>query len=98
MSSGVCDQVRLKPACPATETSYSLEHLRITSIDIILSKRRTTKTQISLRSLICVAFVRIWRKADLLVLISKGNECVFIEKTCFRIEPSRVILLPSDFF
>ena len=33
---GVCDQVRLKPACSATETSKSLEILDLTSIGIIL--------------------------------------------------------------
>ena len=40
---GVFDQVRLKPACSATETSYSLEILDLASIGIILSKQQTTK-------------------------------------------------------
>ena len=33
---GVCDQLRLKPACSATETSYGLEML---DLAIILSKQ-----------------------------------------------------------
>ena len=37
---GICDQVRLKPACSATETSYSLEILDIVNIGFILSKQR----------------------------------------------------------
>ena len=32
---GVCDQVRLKPVCSATEVSYSLETLDSASIGII---------------------------------------------------------------
>ena len=35
---GVCDQVRLKPACSARETSWSLEILDLANIGIILSK------------------------------------------------------------
>ena len=46
---GVCDQVRLKPACSATETSKSLEILGIETRGIILSRQRTTKTLIRLR-------------------------------------------------
>ena len=43
MSSEVCDQVRLKPACSSTETSYSLVILDLESIGIILYMQRTTK-------------------------------------------------------
>ena len=50
---GIFDQIGLKPACLATETSYSLEILDIASESILLSKQRTTKT------LICVFVVRI---------------------------------------
>ena len=46
---GICDLIRLKPACSATETSQGLEMLEIASIDIILSKQRTTKVLIRLR-------------------------------------------------
>ena len=35
---GVSDQVRLKPACSASETSWRLDILVLESIDIILSK------------------------------------------------------------
>ena len=35
---GVSDQVRLKLACSATETSYSFEILDLASIGIIVSK------------------------------------------------------------
>ena len=47
---GVFDQVRLKPACSATETSQSLEILDLSSIGIILhvSKKRTAKILIRL--------------------------------------------------
>ena len=46
---GVSDQVRLKPACSATETSYSLEILDIETRSIILSQQRITKALIRLR-------------------------------------------------
>ena len=46
---GVCDQVRLKPACSATEASWSLEILAIASRGIILSRQPTTKVLIRLR-------------------------------------------------
>ena len=48
VSLGICDQVKLKPACSATEASYSLETLDIASIGIILSKQRTTMVLTSL--------------------------------------------------
>ena len=37
---GVCDQVRLEPACSATETSKSLESLDLERLGIILSGQR----------------------------------------------------------
>ena len=46
---GVCDQVRLKPVCSASETSYGLEISAIASRRIILSRQRTTKALIRLR-------------------------------------------------
>ena len=46
---GVCDQVRFKPACSATDTSQSLEISAIASRGIILSRQRTTKALIRLR-------------------------------------------------
>ena len=49
VSSGVSDQARHKPACAATEASYSLEFSAIESRDIILSKQRTTEALIRLR-------------------------------------------------
>ena len=42
---GVCDQERLKPACSASEASYSLD---LASIGIILSKQQITKALIRL--------------------------------------------------
>ena len=53
---GVCDHVRLKPVCSATEASWSLEISDIETRDIILSRQRTTKV------LICTFVVRIWQK------------------------------------
>ena len=44
----VSDQLRLKPACSATETSLSLEILDLASIGTILSRQRTTKALIRL--------------------------------------------------
>ena len=49
---GICDQVRLKPTCSAPGTSQGIEILDIASIDIILSKQRTTKALIRLRGCI----------------------------------------------
>ena len=45
---GVCDQLRLKPACSADKTSYGLESAAIASRGIILSKQRTTKADLRL--------------------------------------------------
>ena len=49
LSFEVCDHVRLKPACSATEASWSLEIFGLASIDIILFRQRTTKVLIRLR-------------------------------------------------
>ena len=46
---GVCDQVRLKPACSATEASLSLDSSDIETRSIILSRLGTTKVLIRLR-------------------------------------------------
>ena len=48
VSSGIFDQVRFKPACSTTETSYNCETLAVASIHIVLSKQRTTKVLIRL--------------------------------------------------
>ena len=45
---GVCDQVRLKPACTASETGWNLEILDLERRGIILSRQRTTKALIKL--------------------------------------------------
>ena len=44
----VSNQVRLKPACSATEASYSLGILELASIGIIPSRKRTAKALIRL--------------------------------------------------
>ena len=59
---GVCDQVRLEPACAATEASLRLEISDIETGDIILSRQQTKKVLIRLRRLICTFVVRIWHK------------------------------------
>ena len=46
---GVCDQVRLEPACSADETSKGLEILALARVCIIQSKQRTTKVLIRQR-------------------------------------------------
>ena len=46
---GISDQARLKPACLATEASYSLDILDLSSINTLLPKQRTTKVLIRLR-------------------------------------------------
>ena len=46
---GVCDQLRLKPVCSATKTSYSFEILDLASLRIILSRQRTRKALIRQR-------------------------------------------------
>ena len=50
---GVCDQVRLKPACSAKEASWNHEIANIETRDIILSWQRTTKVLIRLRECAC---------------------------------------------
>ena len=46
---GICDQVRFKPACAATEARYRLESSDIESRGIILSRQWTTKELMRLR-------------------------------------------------
>ena len=46
---GVCDQVSLKPACSATETSGSLEISDLASTGIVLSRKWTAKALIRMR-------------------------------------------------
>ena len=66
----VCDQVRLKLACSATETSTSLEILDLESLGIILSRQWTTKMLIRLRG--CAGWsapvLRIWKKTGFLMM------------------------------
>ena len=62
LSSGVCNQVRLKLSCSASEASESHEIANIENRDIILSMQRTTKALIRLRRLICAFVVRMWHK------------------------------------
>ena len=64
---GISDQVRLKPACSATETSLGLNILHIETTDIILSKQRITKAQMC--RLICGFVVYIWHKQ----VLSRGG-------------------------
>ena len=45
----VCDQLRFKPACSASEASYRLDISDLETRNIILSKERTTKALIRLR-------------------------------------------------
>ena len=49
LSSGFSDQVRLEPACSASETSYRLEILDIETRGIIISQQRIIKALIRLR-------------------------------------------------
>ena len=60
--SGVCDQVRLKPACSDTETSQSFEILDTETRGIILSQQQIKKVLIRLRRLICTFVVSIRHK------------------------------------
>ena len=48
LSSGVCDQLRLKLACSATEAVYSHEIANIETRNILLCRQRTTKALIRL--------------------------------------------------
>ena len=47
---GVSDQVRLKPACSASETSWRLEISDIETRGIILSRQRTKKALYCLKA------------------------------------------------
>ena len=60
---GVCDQVRLKPVCSATETSWNLEMLDSVSTGTIPSRQRTTKTLKELNKdlRLCCSHMRINR-------------------------------------
>ena len=74
LSLGVCDQVRLKPACSATEGSQSLEILGLTStcIGIILSKLANNKGPDQtawMCRLICAVVVCVGHKAGFLMTL-----------------------------
>ena len=80
---GIFDQVRLKPACWATETSQSLEIANVETRDIILSRHRTTKALIRLRG--CAGwsapllFAYVIRKFshDVAQLVILNNDCAY---------------------
>ena len=55
LSSEVCDQVRLKPACSASEASKGLGVVHTAIFLILLSKMQTTKAQIILQG--CAYFI-----------------------------------------
>ena len=63
---GFCDQVRLKPACSATETSWRLEILDIETRGIILSKQRIRKADAQADLRLCCShmaktgFLKTW--------------------------------------
>ena len=46
---GFCEQVRLKPVCSGTHTSYILEVLDVTTRGVVLSMQRTTNALFRLR-------------------------------------------------
>ena len=68
---GVCDQVRLKPACSVTETSWSLEISDIETRGIILSRQRIILSRqrinkgadptVRMHRLIYAYVVRLWQ-------------------------------------
>ena len=62
LSSEVCNQVRLKPACSANLMLATLGFSNIVTIGIMLSRQRTTKVLIRLSRLICIFVVRIWHE------------------------------------
>ena len=77
---GVSDQVRLKPACSATEASYRLEISDIETRGIILSRQRTTSAQSDLH-LCCshmakTGFLMTWL---IFIKIEHNRIQVFIE-------------------
>ena len=60
---GIFDQVRLKPACSATEATERHEITNVETRGIILSRKGTTKVQTArMRRLICAFVVHIWQK------------------------------------
>ena len=66
---GVFDQVRLKPACSATETSYRLDISDLETRGIILPRQRTTK------ALICKLIYGINRFShDMAQVVDQGLE------------------------
>ena len=80
----VCDQVRLKPACAATATTYSLQIAAIACRHIILSRQRTTKMLIRLRR--CAGWSAPLLFAYGIIMFSHdvaqaglGHECVDLE-------------------
>ena len=69
MSSGVCNQVNLKPACSPTKTSWSLEILDVVSIGTITSRQRKKGADqiVQMHRLICTIVVSIWHKTRFLM-------------------------------
>ena len=86
----VFDQVRLKPACSATEASENHEIANIETIDFILSRQRTTKALIRLRG--CAG-----RSAPLLFAYGTNRFChdvarVIQEDRCFPADCHQTIV------
>ena len=66
---GGFDNVRLKPACSATETSLGLEISAIASSRATANNKGANQTA-RLRRLICAFVVRIWQKQILSCRVS----------------------------
>ena len=73
---GVCDQVRLKPACSAIKTSWRLDIFYIETTDITLSKQRITKALIRLFAYGISSFPH--DAANMLLMGKTGNTDFFI--------------------
>ena len=92
---GVCDHVRLKPACAATETSKRLEISAIASRGTILSRQRTTKALFRLR-LFFFFFFFFFRIGQKQVFSWRGSyrtgQAVSQEERSFRADKSFYVM------
>ena len=81
LSSEVCDHVRLKPACSGTEANCSLEFGGIATINVVLSRQRTTKALIW-AFVVCIlhktGFLMMWLMMRLICRQSllQGSGCL----------------------
>ena len=78
---GISDKARLKPACSARETSWKIEMLLVTSLDVILSNKRISKALIGLRGRAGWSAPLLYPNHRRPVFLRRGPNCMNPDQT-----------------